>query len=210
MPVTVKLDNELIEVQRIFCIGRNYAAHAAELGNAPPGEPVIFMKPASAIVPAGTDIRLPRDRGAVHHEAELVLLIGSDNARTETDIAGVALGLDLTLRDEQARLKSKGLPWELAKAFDGSAPLGDFVAAPEALDALSFDCRVNGELRQRGEARNMLFPVPRIIGFLADRFSLKRGDLVFTGTPEGVGPLVAGDLVEVRSELIGRHSWRCA
>lgn len=210
MSVFVKLAGEPIEVQRIFCIGRNYAAHAAELGNVPGTDPVLFMKPATAIVPIGRNIRLPHARGAVHHEAELVLLIGRDNASSERDIAGIALGLDLTLRDAQDGLKAKRLPWELAKAFDDSAPLGDFVAPPADFDALSFTCRVNGETRQHGETRNMLFPVPRIIGFLAEHFALRAGDLVYTGTPEGVGPLLPGDVIEVQSTLASNARWRCA
>lgn len=205
----VKLESRTFDVQRIFCIGRNYAAHAAELGNAVSGDPVLFMKPASAIVPVGARIRLPHGRGAVHHEAELVLLIGRDGATGEKDVAGIALGLDLTLRDEQAKLKAKGLPWELAKAFDGSAPLGEFVAAPADFASLAFDCRVNDALRQRGETRDMLFPVPRIVEFLARHFALRAGDLVYTGTPEGVGPLAPGDTIEVSSAFTGAHAWRC-
>lgn len=210
MSVFVEFDGTSVEVQRIFCIGRNYAAHAAELGSDLGSTPVLFMKPASAIVPIGTDIQLPRGRGAVHHEAELVLLIGRDNASGERDIAAVALGLDLTLRDTQDGLKAKRLPWELAKAFDDSAPLGEFVAAPEDFASLAFTCRVNGEIRQRGETRNMLFSVPRIMAFLAANFALRSGDLVYTGTPEGVGPLLPGDVIEVQSTLASNARWRCA
>ncbi len=206
----VRLDGSPVDVVRIFCIGRNYAAHAAELGNAVPGEPVIFMKPPTAIVPAGADIALPRNRGAVHFETEAVLLVGCDGANSVRDLAGIALGLDLTLRDEQAKLKAQGLPWELAKAFDGSAALGSFVRPPEDFDAVEFECRVNGERRQHGRMREMLFPVPRIIDFLASRFALRKGDLVFTGTPEGVGPLAPGDVIETRSAMTGTESWRCA
>ena len=209
MPEFVQLADDQIDVRRIFCIGRNYAAHAAELGNEKPSEPVVFMKPSTAIVQAGKDVHLPRDRGSVHQEAELVLLIGRDGANGVSDIAGVALGLDLTLREEQSRLKSAGLPWELAKAFDESAPLGPFVPAPADFDNLEFACHVNGELRQQGNARNMLFPIARVVEFLAARFSLRRGDLVFTGTPEGVGPLVPGDNIELASSFTGRSAWHC-
>lgn len=198
-----------MSINRIFCIGRNYPAHAAELGNDLPDAPVVFMKPAAAIVPHGEPLTLPRGFGAVHHEAELVLRVGRDDARGLADIAGVTLGLDLTLRDEQARLKAKGLPWELAKAFDGSAPLGEFVAVPGDLASLEFECRINGERRQHGQAGHMLFSPQRLIEFLASRFRLRRGDLVFTGTPRGVGPLAAGDVIEVSSPAIGKFSWRC-
>lgn len=209
MAVHVTLSNDSIEVQRIFCIGRNYAAHAAELGNDKPAEPVVFMKPPTAIVSVGSDIHLPRYRGAVHQEAELVLLVGSDAASSAKDIAGVALGLDLTLREEQSRLKTAGLPWELAKAFDASAPLGNFVASPSRFDNLVFECRVNDELRQRAVTSDMLFPVVELVAFLAARFSLRRGDLIYTGTPAGVGPLVPGDDIELASEFTGRCSWHC-
>lgn len=209
MRVTVSLLDEAIEVQRIFCIGRNYAAHAAELGNDVPGEPVVFMKPPSAIVHTGSPIPLPRNRGSVHHEAELVLLVGRDHAHDVEDIAGIALGLDLTLRDEQARLKAAGLPWELAKAFDASAPLGSFAPLSMDIVELAFECRVNGVRRQLGEVRNMLFPAAQLLSFLSGRFDLRRGDLVFTGTPEGVGPLQVGDYVELFAESLGRHGWHC-
>ncbi|MBW3567143.1 MAG: fumarylacetoacetate hydrolase family protein [Proteobacteria bacterium] len=209
MTESIQLSGGRIDVQRIFCIGRNYAAHAAELGNEKPSEPVVFMKPSTAIVPAGKDVHLPRYRGSVHQEAELVLLIGRDGANGVRDIAGVALGLDLTLREEQTRLKAAGLPWELAKAFDESAPLGAFVPAPAGFDNLAFTCRVNDELRQQGNTRNMIFTVAYLVGFLAARFSLRRGDLVFTGTPEGVGPLVPGDDVELASQFTGRSAWHC-
>jgi len=209
MAVTVNFNSASIEVQRLFCIGRNYAAHAAELGNDKPAEPVVFMKPPTAIVPTGHDVHLPRYRGPVHQEAELVLLIGRNGANDERDIAGVTLGLDLTLREEQNRLKAAGLPWELAKAFDDSAPLGAFVPAPAHFDGLVFECRVNDQLRQQGNTDNMLFSVAQLIGFLAARFSLRRGDLVFTGTPEGVGPLVPGDDVELTSAFTSRCTWHC-
>lgn len=209
MPVTVQLQNETYDVRRIFCIGRNYAAHAAELGNETPGEPVVFMKPATAVVPVGETIRLPQDRGSVHHEAELVLLIGGDDATSVDDIVGISLGLDLTLRDEQSRLKSNGLPWEIAKAFDCSAPLGKFSPPPSDFNHIEFDCLVNGQQRQHGDTRKLLFPVPRLLTFLASRFRLLRGDLVFTGTPAGVAQLVPGDHVELVAERIGRFGWRC-
>ena len=191
--------------QRIFCIGRNYALHAAELGNALPAEPVVFMKPTSCLVAAGSPLPLPRGRGAVHHEAEVVLLIGNDG------LAGVTLGLDLTLREEQDRLKKGALPWELAKAFDHSAPIGAFVPANKVnLDALGFEFRVGGQLRQSGNTADMLFPVARILEFLASRWTLLPGDIVYTGTPPGVAPLAAGDELVLEAAGIGRFTWRCS
>lgn len=209
MSTSILFGSETIEVPRIFCIGRNYAAHAAELGNEKPVEPVVFMKPATAIVPSGRDIHLPRYRGSVHQEAELVLLVARNGANSAADIAAVALGLDLTLREEQSRLKAAGLPWELAKAFDDSAPLGTFVKPPPHFDQLAFECRVNDELRQRADTADMLFPPAALMAFLAARFSLRRGDLIYTGTPAGVGPLVPGDDIELVSAFVGRCSWHC-
>lgn len=209
MPTTISFNNHPIEVARIFCIGRNYAAHAAELGNAVGEEPVVFMKPPTAIVPPSRPIRLPRDRGPVHHEAEIVLLVGRDGADSAKDIIGIAPGLDLTLRGVQDGLKEKRLPWELAKAFDDSAPLGDFVAAPADFASIAFECRVNGEPRQHGEMHRLLFPVPRLMTFLAARFTLRRGDLIFTGTPAGVGPLAPGDVIEILSGTAGNARWQC-
>ncbi|MDE2148973.1 MAG: fumarylacetoacetate hydrolase family protein [Gammaproteobacteria bacterium] len=206
---------------RIFCIGKNYAAHVAELahlGHAPAGELVVFMKPASAIVPAGAPIPLPRGFGAVHHEAELVVSLGGfgdggrDLAETEAVryVKRITLGLDLTLRELQTQLKNKGAPWELAKAFDGAAPLGDWVDWHGGdLQAIHFTCRVNGEPRQRGDTSKMLFPVARQIHILSRTWKLIDGDVIFTGTPAGVGPLTPGDEIALESELIGRYAWRC-
>lgn len=201
--------------RRIFCIGRNYAAHARELGNPLPVEPVVFMKPPSAIVPVGARLALPRGRGAVHHECEVVLQVGRDCAELEPStaleaIAGVTLGLDLTLRDEQERLKKAGQPWELAKGFDHGAPLGELV--PRAgidLAHLKFECRVEGALRQQGDTADLLFPCAVIVAFLSRRWRLLAGDLIFTGTPSGVGPLEPGDEVIIESAAIGRFAWRC-
>ena len=194
---------------RVFCIGRNYALHARELGNAAPSEPVVFMKPPSCLVAAGAALPLPRGRGAVHHEAEVVLQLGgTDPAKLQ--VVGVTLGLDLTLRDEQDKLKKGALPWELAKCFDNSAPIGAFVPAARAdLRSLGFELRVNGQLRQSGNTADMIFPVPRIVEFLASRWALRAGDLVFTGTPAGVAPLNPGDELVLESVPIGRFKWRC-
>lgn len=194
--------------QRIFCIGRNYALHAAELGNALPAEPVVFMKPATCLVPAGAPLPLPRGRGAVHHEAEVVLLL--DVGKDGPKLAGVTLGLDLTLREEQDRLKKGALPWELAKCFDHSAPIGAFVAPDKLkLNMLGFEFRVGGQLRQSGNTADMLFPIARILEFLATRWTLLPGDLVYTGTPPGVAPLAPGDELTLESAAIGRFKWKC-
>jgi 2-keto-4-pentenoate hydratase/2-oxohepta-3-ene-1,7-dioic acid hydratase in catechol pathway len=206
--------------QRIFCVGRNYAEHAKELGNlmpVPGATPIIFMKPVTSIVGLGAPLVLPKDVGAVHHEMELVLAIGKGGADIQPGaalqhIAGATLGLDLTLRDEQARLKQAGSPWELAKAFDGSAALGTFTPVPGPLDlqALNMLCTVNGQMRQHGNTRDMLYPVATIIAFLSTRWRLLPGDLIYTGTPAGVGPLNPGDRIEIGCPELGSFHWVCA
>ena len=208
-----------MNVERLFCIGKNYADHVAELahlGHAPDGDCVVFMKPASAIVPEGEPIVLPRGKGSIHHEAELVVLLtggGSDIPLEEAldCVAGLTLGLDLTLRDLQTQLKNKGKPWELAKAFDGAAPLGDFKPFLEQdLQALEFTLHVNGQLRQHGQTKDMLYSVARQIHILSQTWALQPGDAIFTGTPAGVAALEPGDEVVLASPQIGRFTWRCA
>lgn len=203
------------DIGRIFCIGRNYAAHIEELGNSPDSACMVFMKPVSALVPAGEPLVLPRGRGEVHHEAELVVLLtgGGSDIPVESaheSIAGLSLGLDLTLRDLQSELKRKGGPWELAKAFDGSAPLGEFRAyVDQDLEALHYSCSVNGTVRQRGDTSLMLYPIARQISLLSQTWALQPGDVIYTGTPAGVGPLRPGDVIEVQSPSIGHWQWRC-
>lgn len=207
-----------MNVNRIFCIGKNYADHVAELahlGHAPDGECVVFMKPPSCIVPEGEPIVLPKNVGSIHHEAELVVLLtggGRDLSEDEAldCIAGITLGLDLTLRDLQTQLKNKGKPWELAKAFDGAAPLGEFQPFLEQdLQALQFTCHVNGTLRQSANTAHMLYSVARQISILSQTWALQPGDAIFTGTPAGVGPLVAGDVVTLAGDGLGRYQWHC-
>lgn len=199
---------------RIFCIGRNYAEHIRELGDVGAEQCIIFMKPYSSLVPNGQVVRIPCGLGAVHHELELVLEIGREGSHISAEsarhhIAAITLGIDLTLRDLQGQLKQAGSPWERSKAFDHSAPMGELLAYRHDFNLADIDLalRVNGELRQSGNTRGMLFPVPRLIEILSQTWRLLPGDLVYTGTPPGVGPVVAGDLVEVESPQIGRFSW---
>jgi acylpyruvate hydrolase len=206
--------NELTTA-RIFCIGRNYVEHAAELANPLSAAPVIFMKPPSSLVRAGEPIHFPLHGQELHHEVELVVKIGRAG-RVEAPqqalsyVGGVSLGLDLTLRDVQQQLKQKGLPWEAAKAFDQSAPIGEFVAYDASIDLgdIAFRCSVNGVQRQAGNSRDMIFPVARLLVELSRIWMLQPGDLLFTGTPSGVGPLRIGDRVEIASDLTGAFSWR--
>lgn len=203
-------------VNRIFCIGRNYAEHIKELGNTPDEACVVFMKPASCVVPVGTPVTLPRGRGSVHHEAELVVMLrggGRDVPveRALQHVGAVTLGLDLTLRELQNELKKKGAPWELCKAFDAAAPLGDWVPYDgRDLQGLTFTCDVNGQRRQTGHTKDMLFPVARIVHILSQSWALQAGDIIYTGTPAGVGPLAVGDRVALAADGIGRFEWACA
>ncbi|MGA9854829.1 MAG: fumarylacetoacetate hydrolase family protein [Gammaproteobacteria bacterium] len=200
--------------RRIFCVGRNYAEHAKEMGNALPAGPVIFMKPATSLVALGEPLKLPKGQGSVHHEMELVVVIGKQGADIPVEeavsfVAGITLGIDLTLRDVQSKLKQAGAPWELSKSFDGSAAIGKFTAWSPQSDIQNIDmrCTVNGALRQQGNTQDMLFQVDKIIAFLSRHWRLLPGDLIFTGTPAGVGPLNPGDRIEIESPQIGRFGW---
>ena len=184
-------------------------------GNAPEDAFVVFMKPPSCLVPVGMSLSLPRGKGSVHHEAELaVLLTGGEADITEdralSHVSHLTLGLDLTLRDLQNQLKHKGSPWELCKAFDQAAPLGEWRPYHgQELQNLEFTCHVNGALRQHGRTRDMLFPVARQIHILSKTWAMRDGDVIYTGTPAGVGPLVAGDRISLECAEIGRFEWNC-
>lgn len=184
---------------KIVCVGRNYAAHAAELNNPLPSVPLLFMKPASAAAALDRPLQLPAGLGAVHHEMEMAVLIGAPlrNAGEEeivAAIAGVGVALDLTLRDVQDQLKREGHPWERAKAFDGAYPLSGFVSA-QGLDLGNLKLQLwrNGKLQQDGNTNQMLFSTLNLIAEISSIFSLQPGDVVSTGTPAGVGPLASGD-----------------
>lgn len=184
---------------KIVCVGRNYAAHAQELNNPLPSAPLLFIKPASAAVPLQQPVSLPRNRGSVHHELELAVLIGAPLSNTKAEavapaIAGIGLALDLTLRDVQDQLKREGHPWERAKAFDGAYPVSEFVSCSGLdLQQLTVQLWRNGQLQQDGFTSQMLFPVTALIAEISQNFSLQPGDIVSTGTPAGVGPLQSGD-----------------
>lgn len=204
-----------MNVNRIFCIGKNYAEHISELGHVDDGQCLVFMKPASCVVPAGEPAVLPRGRGSVHHETELVVMLTGGGAgipveRALGNVGAITLGLDLTLRDLQNELKKKGAPWELCKSFDGAAPLGEWKPYEgQDLQAIEFSCDVNGARRQTGHTKDMLFPVARLIHILSQSWALASGDIIYTGTPAGVGPLQPGDRVTLASKAIGSFEWRC-
>lgn len=191
-----------LPVGKVVCVGRNYAAHARELGNAVPDTPILFMKPSTALVPMKDGFAIPTGRGECHHETEITVLIGktlrnADTAECHAAIAGVALGLDLTLRDLQNDLKKKGYPWEVAKAFDGAAPLSHFIA-PDFFGDFSdvkFSLSVNGMQRQSGHSADMITPVLDLLAYISAIFTLEPGDVVMTGTPEGVAALKSGDVL---------------
>lgn len=208
--VTVKETGRTFSVGKILCIGRNYAEHIRELGNETPDAPVIFMKPATAIIGEGEAIIIPPYSRDCHHEAELALLIGKTGRNiTEEDalahVAGYGVAIDLTLRDVQAELKKKGLPWEIAKGFDTSCPLSDFTAAGmvENPQELTVKLTVNEEMRQDGNTSLMIHPVTRIISYMSGIFTLEEGDVILTGTPAGVGPLRSGDTVRASVSGVG-------
>lgn len=195
-------------VRRIFCIGRNYADHVREMGGDPKSDPpVFFTKPADAVVGTGSVIPYPQSTSNLHYEGELVIALkaGGRNLSTREEagalIFGQAAGCDLTRRDLQAAAKKAGGPWDAAKAFDNAAPIGliarieDF--PPHLFDDARLVLMVNGEERQNAPLRDMIWTVPEIIMSLSQLFDLKAGDLIFTGTPDGVGPLVSEDRVEV-------------
>ena len=184
---------------KIVCVCRNYAEHARELGHALPEQPLLFMKPGSAVADLTQAVAIPLDCGACHHETEICVrlsqaLCRASPAQARQAIDGVGLGLDLTLRDLQAQLKAAGHPWERAKAFDGAAVLGPFWAPEQlpALDELEFFLDVDGQRRQTGHSRDMLWGIVDLLSHISHVFRLQPGDVVMSGTPAGVAPLAVG------------------
>ncbi len=189
---------------KIICIGRNYAAHIEELKNEKPGKPVVFLKPDTALIKGEAPFYYPDFSTNIHHEIELVLKISKEGKYIQPQFAHryfeeIGLGIDFTARDLQDQCKAKGLPWEIAKAFNGSAPIGNFKPVSEFSDLknIDFHLEINGEVKQKGNTSLMLFDFATIISYVSQFFTLKKGDLIYTGTPAGVGPVQTGD------ELIG-------
>jgi 2-keto-4-pentenoate hydratase/2-oxohepta-3-ene-1,7-dioic acid hydratase in catechol pathway len=200
------MDGHLIDlpVGKVVCVGRNYADHAREMGSAVSGLPMLFIKPSTSICYVQEPIHIPKGRGEVHHEVEVAFLIGERLTRATPEqalaaLAGVGLGLDLTLRNRQAELKQSGQPWEEAKAFDGSCPLSPWLPleAVRSLDHIPFQLFVNGEIAQQGNTRDMLVDVTHLVAYMSYHFTLLPGDVVLTGTPAGVGPMKDGDMVRL-------------
>ena len=186
---------------KIFCIGRNYVDHAKEMNSPVPASPMVFMKPATSVC-KGDQVPYPSFTNDLHYELEVLLFVSKTGTNVPVDkayeyIDGIGLGIDFTARDIQKKLKDKGLPWEKAKAFDQSAVLGEFLDVKDySLDNLKFELKKNGQVVQSGNTKSMIFSIPQIIEHCSEFFTLKIGDLIYTGTPEGVGPVNVGDELE--------------
>ncbi len=216
---TVQYESEITKqftsaTTKVVCVGRNYIAHAKELNNPIPDSPLLFIKSTNCLIDLDNEITIPSGLGECHHELEVAVLIGEPLKNTTPQksmdaISAIGIGLDLTLRDLQATLKSKGQPWEIAKSFDGACPLSKFIDfdyflkqnadkyAESALSNIDFKLLVNDRVRQIGNTKDVLFDIPYLISYISKHFTLYPGDVVLTGTPEGVGELKLGDKIEV-------------
>ena len=196
---------------KIVCVGQNYREHVREMRSEEPREPVLFLKPSTALIGDGEDIVIPPGIGAVHHEVELALIIGRSGKDIPvrgalSHVRQVAVFNDVTARDLQTAARQAGMPWTLAKGMDTFAPLGEPVPLREVgdLGSLQLELKVNGEPRQRGSTEQMIFPAEQLIAYISRFMTLERGDIIATGTPSGVGPLLPGDLVQATVVGVGR------
>ncbi|WP_395059580.1 fumarylacetoacetate hydrolase family protein [Flavobacterium sp.] len=188
---------------KIICIGRNYTEHIAELQNERPTEPVVFLKPDSAVLLKQHPFVIPEFSDDIHHEIEIIVRINKVGKYIDAKFAHkyydeISVGIDFTARDLQQKLKDKGLPWEKAKAFDGSAVIGDFISIKvfNSLENLKFELTNNGETVQKGNTANMLWKIDELIAYVSQYFTLKIGDIIFTGTPAGVAKVNSNDVLE--------------
>ncbi|MBN1301634.1 MAG: fumarylacetoacetate hydrolase family protein [Melioribacteraceae bacterium] len=209
----IKNSDKKIQIGKLVCVGRNYAAHAKELGNEIPSEPMLFLKTATCIVDSGQPVFHPEWSDNLHHEVELVLLIGetvknADDETAERSIIGYAVGLDMTLRDLQNKFRSEGNPWTLAKVFDTSAVLSEFVLKSDYRLTLNEKIwlNINGKKQQESLLSNMIFSPVELVKFISSRMTLEEGDLIFTGTPDGVSKVIRGDRIESGIENIATLS----
>jgi acylpyruvate hydrolase len=198
--IHIQNSTEEFYIGKIVCVGRNYSDHIIELGNELPEKPLLFLKPPSVVIYSGEKINYPSYSQDMHHEVELVLLIGkelknADENESGEAIAGYAVGLDMTLRDIQNELKNKGHPWTIAKCFDTSAVLSDFVSSKDYNLSLEeeISLSINGEIRQKEKLNLMIFSPVQLVQYISTIMKLERGDLIFTGTPAGVGKVNKGD-----------------
>lgn len=209
--IKIRNSNNEIAICKIVCVGRNYVEHAIELGNEVPEKPVVFLKTTSSVIYSGDEIVYPNFSTDMHHETELVLLIGNKvkdatPEQAEKAIAGYGVGLDMTLRDVQGELKKKGHPWTIAKCFDTSTVLSEFISAEEYKLTLSenLSLKVNGEIKQNDKLNKMIFNPVQIVEYISSLMMLEPGDLIFTGTPKGVSKVNSGDKLEAEIEGVGK------
>ncbi len=193
-----------LPIRTIYCIGRNYAQHAKEMGSPIPKMPLVFLKPLGAICYSDSMISIPTQSNDVHFEGEIVVALSKSgknipHGSVQDYIAGYGVGIDFTARDIQAIAKKQGHPWSIAKGFDDFAPISEFIPASEIEDENNMDLKLfqNGFVKQHGNSSEMIFPIPNLITFLSQIYTLYPGDLIFTGTPEGVGAVQSGDKLEV-------------
>ena len=211
--VKMKGQADPIPVGKIICMGRNYVAHIEELNNQAPGAPMFFIKPTTALAPLEEPILIPSYSQKARHELELALIMGKPLFQAKEEdvypaVAGYAVSIDVTLQDVQDKLKEKGHPWEIAKAFDGSCPISEFVPAAEVSDPqdLMITMQVNGEQRHNDSTALMIYKIPQIVAAASQYFTLEVGDIVLTGTPAGVGSLKPGDKLEMEIAQVGKYS----
>ena len=203
MKISLPHRSDSIPVSKLLCIGRNYADHAAEMNREVPDQPMVFLKPPSALIRTGEAVELPPQSQEVHHEVELVAVIGKEGKNIPREealdhVAAFGLGLDMTARDLQTQAKERRHPWSVAKGFDTFAPLGSLTPASAVDDPQDITLRlaVNGEVRQEANTRRLFFPVAELVHYCSQIFTLSPGDLLYTGTPSGVGPVEDGDELE--------------
>ena len=208
--VTNSITGERLPVGKILCLGRNYREHAREMNAEVPAHPVVFLKPSTALLSGGEKILIPPLSHELHYEAEMVVVIGREGKaipreRAMDHVEGYAVGLDMTLRDLQSEAKKKGLPWSVAKGFDTSAPVSHVVPKDRVDDPhdLKLTLQVNGSTRQQASTGEMIFRIEDIIAHVSQIFTLERGDLIFTGTPQGVGEARTGDTLVASLESVG-------
>lgn len=206
MKITLPASQCAVSVGKLLCIGRNYADHAAEMEREVPEQPMVFLKPATALIRTGGTVRLPPQSQTVHHEVELVAVIGTEGHRIAREqaldhVAAYAVGLDVTARDLQNEAKAQRHPWSVAKGFDTFAPLGPLTSASAIDDPqnVQLTLRRNGSVRQQASTVDMMFSVAELVHHCSQIFSLEPGDLLYTGTPSGVGPIEHGDRLEART-----------
>jgi len=202
----IKNSTDTIVVRKIFCMAKNYAKHIEETASEKPDMPILFIKPDTAIIKNGGTVMLPEESNNVHYEIEMVCIIGKSGKHINFENAmdyvyGYAVGIDVTLRDIQLQAIKSGHPWSIAKGFDTSAPISEIIPKEKVDDPYNLGLRLwlNGELKQDGNTNNMIFKLEEIISYLSRFFTLERGDLIYTGTPSGIGPILSGD--RIRAEI---------